>query len=344
VTGPDPAVAGLRGAVKASLVRRLAGLPAAHATGPAPLTLVACSGGADSLALAAAAAFAAPRAGFRAGAVVVDHGLQAGSAQVAGRAAATCRRLGLDPVQVVAVNVGRQGGLEAAARTARYAALERAASLTGAVAVLLGHTLNDQAETVLLALGRGSGLTALAGMAAQAGLFDRPLLGLRRADTEAACAAQGLTPWHDPMNPATVRGMIRSAILPQLEAALGGGVAAALARTAVTARRDTAYLDQAAQDVLAAVAVPERQGLVLDAKALAQSPPALRHRALHGAALAWGTVPGALNARHVAALDALVVGWRGQGPVSLPGRVSVGRRCGKLEPLTDFDAITPNKE
>lgn len=127
--------------------------------------LVALSGGTDSLALAAATAFEAPRAGLRAGAVIVDHGLQTGSADVAERAAAQARELGLDPVLVRRVEVGTDGGPEAAAREARYAALAEAASETGASAVFLGHTLDDQAETVLLGLARGSGAASLSGMA-----------------------------------------------------------------------------------------------------------------------------------------------------------------------------------
>jgi tRNA(Ile)-lysidine synthase len=150
-------------------------VPAAVA--PVPTVLVALSGGADSLALAAATAFEAPRAGgdadlrtrggagLRAGAVIVDHGLQDGSADVAERAAAQARALGLDPVLVRRVEVGTDGGPEAAARDARYAALAAAASETGAIAVLLGHTLDDQAETVLLGLARGSGGASLSGMA-----------------------------------------------------------------------------------------------------------------------------------------------------------------------------------
>src|SRR5215207_3414871 len=132
---------------------------------PAGLVLVALSGGADSLALAAATAFEAPRAGCRAGAVIIDHGLQQGSAEVAARAAAQAAELGLQPVLVrrVAVAPAGEGGPEASARIARYAALDAAAHETGAVLVLLGHTLDDQAETVLLGLARGAGAASLSG-------------------------------------------------------------------------------------------------------------------------------------------------------------------------------------
>src|SRR5690349_19131178 len=167
--GPGVAVAEVRGAVRACLADLTAG----------DLVLVACSGGADSLALAAAAAFVAPRLGLRAGGVTVDHGLQPGSAERAGEIAAQMTRLGLDPVQSVAVTVpppALAAGPEAAARTARYAALDEAATAHGAVAVLLGHTLDDQAETVLLGLARGSGGRSLAGMPARRGRYRRPLL------------------------------------------------------------------------------------------------------------------------------------------------------------------------
>ena len=173
--------------------------------------LVALSGGPDSLALAAATAFEAPRAGLRAGAVIVDHGLQRGSAEVAAAVAAQAAALGLDPVLVRRVGVGLDGGPEAAAALARYAALAEAAAHTGAISVLLGHTLDDQAETVLLGLARGSGATSLHGMAEVSPIavrrpvrhgrqYRRPLLGIRRATTVQFCADSGLEPWNDPQN------------------------------------------------------------------------------------------------------------------------------------------------
>jgi len=166
---------------------------------PGSLLLVACSGGPDSLALAAATAFAAPRLGLRAGAVTIDHGLQEGSAAQASQVAVTLRELGIDPVHQVRVEVAARAagypGPEAAARQARYAAFEQVLMTSGAAAVLLGHTMDDQAETVLLGLARGSGARSIAGMAAVTGHYLRPLLGLRRQQTVAACAALGLRPW-----------------------------------------------------------------------------------------------------------------------------------------------------
>ncbi len=320
---------------------------------PAGPVLVACSGGSDSLALAAATAFVCARADRPAGAVVVDHGWHTGSADVALTAARVCRMLGLSPVDVVAARRGApgaddagtddpqpDGGPEAAARAVRYAALGRAAARTGAVAVLLGHTLDDQAESVLLALARGSGTRSLAGMAARrthrtpAGevLLLRPFLGLRRTDTERVCAELGLDPWQDPSNtdPGYARSRLRAAsgLLTDL---LGPGVAPALARTADLLREDADALDGAAADLLGAALVPSPPGEVcLDVAVLAAAPDAVRRRALLAAARRAGCPAGALGRRHVLALDALVVGWRGQRAAHLPGRV-VGRRdCGRL--------------
>ena len=253
MVGPHPAEAAARRAVRGAL-RDLA---------PGSLVLVACSGGADSLALAAATAFVAPRDGLRAGAVVVDHGLQDGSAEVAAVAAAQCRALGLDPVEVVRVVVSGRGGTEAAARDARYAALDAAAARTGAAAVLLGHTLDDQAESVLLGLARGSGARSLAGMGDVRGICRRPFLGMRRSGTEDVCTANGLTWWEDPTNgvsaegpagrtqaPLPLRSQVRARVLPVLEDVLGPGVARTLARTADLLREDADLLDELATGLL----------------------------------------------------------------------------------------------
>ena len=214
--------------------------------------LVACSGGADSVALAAATAFEAPRLGLPAGLVTVDHGLQAGSAGRAAAVAELGRRLGLDPVLVCPAEVGTAGGPEAAARTARYAALDAA---RGDRAVLLGHTLDDQAETVLLGLGRGSGPRSVAGMRPVDGPWLRPLLGVRREQTRAACAAAELPVWDDPHNadPRFTRARLRAEVLPLLEDVLAGGAAEALARTAELLRDDLDALDELAAATGAAV-------------------------------------------------------------------------------------------
>lgn len=324
MTGPHPDVAAARLAVRRAI----------DDLTPGALVLVACSGGPDSVALAAATAFVAPRLGLRAGAVCVDHGLQPGSGRVAEAAVETCRGLDLDPVWSEAVEVTGAGGLEAAARDARYAALDAAADGRGAAAVLLGHTLDDQAETVLLGLARGSGARSLAGMARTRGRYRRPLLDLRRAQTEAVCLALELGVWVDPMN-ADVRSHRRAAVrhevMPAIARALGPGAVPALARTAELLRADADLLDALATDLLTASTLESApSGLELDAAALEAAPPALRGRALRAAVTAVGAPPGAVGAVHVDALVALVDSWHGQGPLDLPGGVEVSRRYGRL--------------
>jgi tRNA(Ile)-lysidine synthase len=319
--GPAPAVAAVRAAVRATL-----------AAARPPGVLVACSGGADSLALAAATAFVAPRLGVRAGLITVDHGLQPGSAARAASVAELGYELGFDPVEVVRVDVGTAGGPEAAARTARYAALDAAATALDAH-VLLAHTLDDQAETVLLGLGRGSGPRSIAGMAAVAGRYLRPSRGLRRTATEAACAALGLQPWDDPHNsdPAYQRVRLRREVLPLLEEVLQGGVAEALARTAELIRDDLDALDAYSAEVVPASSVHTGRTpgqLELDVASLASLARAVRSRALRAFASAAGAPP--LSAERTAALEALVTSWHGQGPVDLPGGVAVRRTSGKL--------------
>ncbi|MCU1526755.1 MAG: tRNA(Ile)-lysidine synthetase [Frondihabitans sp.] len=330
-----PAIADVRRAVRpvlAEIARERAKTapqdPAGHLTAD---LLVALSGGADSLALAAAVAFEAPRAGggLRAGAVVVDHGLQEGSAEVAARAAEQARELGLDPVLVRRVEVGTAGGPEAAARTARYAALRGAATDTGAAAVLLAHTLDDQAETVLLGLARGSGPTSLQGMEARSGLFARPLLGVRRATTHAFCVDSALTPWHDPQNqdPAFTRVRIRDTVLPMLERELGPGIVEALTRTADQLREDAAALDHFAQEQAEELADHAEAGISLDVRGLLANPAALRQRLIRLAVESEFAVT--LSRAQTLEVARLVTEWHGQGPVSLPG-VTVVRRGGVL--------------
>ncbi|MBO0773571.1 MAG: tRNA lysidine(34) synthetase TilS, partial [Actinobacteria bacterium] len=266
------------------------------------------------------------------GAVTVDHGLQPGSAEVARRAAAALRGLGLDPVAVVrAVVAGPagQGGPEAAARDARYAALDQAADQAGAAAVLLGHTRDDQAETVLLGLARGAGGRSLAGMPGRRGRYRRPLLGTGRAAVRAACAELGLEPWQDPQNadPAYARARVRHQALPALEAALGPGVAEALARTAAQLRADAEVLDELARAEAGRLREP---GPSWPVPPLAELPPAIRSRVLRLAAIEAGCPAGRLTAGHVGALDRLVTGWHGQRWADLPGWIRARRRYDKL--------------
>ncbi|SCE79531.1 tRNA(Ile)-lysidine synthase [Micromonospora purpureochromogenes] len=322
-----PPVAAIRIAVR----RALTALPAG---GP---VLVACSGGADSLALAAATAFVAPRLGRRAGLVTVDHGLQEGSAGRAGAVARWAVEAGLDPVEAVPVTVaGRPGGPEAAAREARYQTLVDAARRHRAAALLVGHTRDDQAETVLLALARGAGPRGLAGMPERRELDGvpllRPLLDLTRDDTRKACAALGLTPWEDPHNadPSYARARVRTDVLPVLLRALGPGVLDNLARTARLVAADTAALDDLATAALATPTGVRAAEGGLSVAALAALAPAVRTRVLHAWARELGACPAALSHRHVAALDALVTDWRGQGATYLPGGLRVARRAGRL--------------
>jgi tRNA(Ile)-lysidine synthase len=300
------------------------------------LVLVACSGGADSLALAAATAFVAPRLGLRAGLVSVDHGLQPGSAERAKEVASWAASAGLAPDEAISVTVaGYPGGPEAAARAARYEALVAAAHRLEASTVLLGHTRDDQAETVLLALARGAGPRGLAGMPVRREIAGvtllRPLLDVSRDQTRQACAELGLTPWQDPHNidPAYARSRVRATALPALVAALGPGVVANLARSARLLAADAEALD----DLAAAAYEACADGGGLRVPALADLPAAVRSRVLHAWALALGAPGGALSHRHVAALDALVVDWHGQGPVHLPGGIEVVRSGDRIRPV-----------
>ncbi|CDO91148.1 tRNA(Ile)-lysidine synthetase [Mycobacterium triplex] len=283
---------------------------------------VALSGGPDSLALTAVAARLRPTT-----ALIVDHGLQPESAAVAETARGQAIALGCVAAQVIRVQVGNDGGPEAAARAARYAAL----SAYQSGPVLLAHTLDDQAETVLLGLGRGSGARSIAGMRPHDPPWCRPLLGVRRTTTHAACRELGLTAWQDPHNDDRrfTRARLRHEVLPLLEEVLGGGVAEALARTATALREDTEFID-----TLAAQALP---GVTADpglrAEALATLPDPVRRRVIRGWLLTGGAT--GLTDKQIRGVDALVTAWRGQGGVAVGSdlrgeRLIAGRRDGVL--------------
>lgn len=289
---------------------------------------VALSGGADSLALTAAAAveFGSVTA------LVVDHGLQSGSDRIARDAATAARGLGVQARVLVVVVTPDGSGPEAAARRARYAALDAARS---GRPVLLAHTLDDQAETVLLGLGRGSGARSLHGMADWDAPWGRPLLGVRATDTRGACRALGLDWWDDPHNldPAYARVRLRREVLPLLEDVLGGGVAEGLARTADLLRVDDDELDRLA------AAVPVCSDGGLDVSGLEPLPRAVLTRVLRRWLLGRG-VP-AVTSVQLTALAALVTDWRGQGGVAVAraavvdgadirGRLVARRRHGKV--------------
>ncbi|MFF1634663.1 tRNA lysidine(34) synthetase TilS [Leifsonia sp. NPDC058248] len=336
-----PAIADVRRAVRESLATAAAleaadphddhGPARPQPLAPDALVLVGLSGGADSLALAAAAAFEAPRAGYRAGAMIVDHGLQSGSAGVAARAAETALGLGLGPVLVETVEVdARSGGPEAAARAARHGAFDRALASTGAARILLAHTLDDQAETVLLGLARGSGPTSLQGMLPDTGRLLRPLLAVRRETTRALCDESGLPFWDDPHNddPAYARVRVRASVLPLLERELGPGVAEALARTAEQLREDNAALDGLALDwALELVSQTDDGDVALDVRGLAADPPALRQRIIRLVVSAEFGI--SLSRTHTLAVAELITDWHGQKALSLPG-VRVVRQNGLL--------------
>lgn len=296
--------------------------------------LVACSGGPDSLALAAAAADVAHADGRQARAVIVDHGLQDDSAQVAEQAGHACRTLGL-PASVVRVEVTGRGGPEAAAREARYAALRAAAEEQGAGAVLLGHTLEDQAETVLLRLARGSGARSLAAMSPGAGLWRRPFLHLsrdlvRRAARE-VLEPHGLEAWRDPHNddPAFARVRVRI-VLEELRGALGDGVVAGLARSADLLRDDADALDALATQAFDATVCIDDGCLSAECDALRALPAAVRTRVLRTMLITAGCPADNAGIDHVRTVDALIVDWHGQGAAHLPGGVRAERACGRL--------------
>jgi tRNA(Ile)-lysidine synthase len=332
MNGPHPAVAAVRTAVRQALT----GL----ACPPGTPLLVACSGGADSMALALAATAEAARsaAGWLVRAAVVDHGLQPGSAERAEATVALLAEHGV-PADVHPVQVRGVGGLEAAARRARYTAL-RAARRSPESPVLLGHTLDDQAETVLLGLGRGSGPRSMAGMTAYDAPWLRPLLGVRRATTRAACAAWGVPIWDDPHNadPRFTRVRLRTEALPLLEDVLAGGVAEALARTAAQLREDVTALDDWASQARAEVTAPAdpdpaaepgpEYGVELEAKKLAGYPASVRRRVLRGWLLEAGAAD--LTDAQLRRADDLVGRWRGQGGIALAGELVLTRRHGRL--------------
>lgn len=312
----DPALAAVRLAVRRSL-------------GAERTVLVACSGGADSLALLAATVFEARSTGTRVIGVTVDHGLQPGSAQRATAVVDQMAALGADETATIRVTVDPgPAGIEAGAREARYAALDQLAEHFGADLVLLGHTRDDQAETVLLGLARGSGGRSLQGMrpsfAADSSTMVRPLLGITRAQTEAACRADQITWWDDPHNtdPGFARVRVRSTVLPVLESELGPGVADALARTGEQLRDDMDVLEALADSAYADAV----DGTGVDLTVLSALPPAIRTRVLRRAAIEAGAVASELTRAHVlAVLDA-----RTGKEIQLPGHVTAYRSDGRI--------------
>lgn len=312
----NPAVAAVRNAVTDFFERN-----------PLPegsLFLTAVSGGADSLALAAASVFVAKQLKLLVGGVVIDHGLQAGSEKIAEAAAKKLHELGLEPVIVRRVKVGKSGGPEAAARDARYAELRSVAAELTAAMVFTGHTRSDQAETVLLSLARGSGSGSLRGMNEFDSGFGRPLLSISREQTFEAAQALGLDPWNDPHNSdeSFTRVRVRKNLLPLLERELGPGIEQALVRTAELVRDDDEALDALAAGMARQLLITDPT-VALPVEGIENRPRALRTRIIRIAAKTAGF--GALNLSHSWAIDELVSNWHGQAAISVPGG-SVVRR------------------
>ena len=292
--------------------------------------IVAVSGGADSLALAYALNKEAPDLAITLIAVTIDHQLQTGSGDQAKQVQAQLKLIGYQEVIIEKVLVEEKSGLEADARTARYAALDAIAHAYGASQVFLGHTRDDQAETVLLGLARGSGTRSLSGMATVNGKYARPFLQLTRAQTVAACEEAELNPWNDPhnANEKFSRVRVRNKVMPVMEEEIGPGIAAALARSAAILRDDADALDEMAQAVISRVDLSD-----LDCAALTELPRAIRSRVLRAAIYAAGAPSGSVSADHLSGVEALITSWRGQGEASLPGGVKVARISGRLSLL-----------
>ena len=314
-----PSLAAVRHAVR----RGLADLE------PGARLVIACSGGADSLALASATVHEGREQGWYVVGATVDHGLQDGSAEHAERVVAQLAALGVDETVSARATVEAPGiGPEAAARAARYALLDEIRERFEAEAVLLGHTRDDQAETVLLGLARGSGGRSIAGMRRRFEHYRRPLLEVAHVDTVTACQVEGLVVWDDPHNldPAYARARVRRRVLPMLEDELGPGVTESLARTADLLRGDMDLLDGYAERALADAVVPDG----LSVEVLHGLPAPIRTRVLRAAAIAAGAPAGETFHQHVLAVDALVTDWHGQKWVDLPGHLRARRADGVL--------------
>ncbi len=307
-------------AIRHAVRDQIARLPVASRVG------VAVSGGADSMALAAALALEYKESSYLLRAVIIDHGLQERSDLVANEASEQLKKIGYHDVVIIKVRVEITDGLESSARRARYEALEEFARQEELSAIFLGHTKNDQAETVLLGLARGSGTRSLSGMAREKGIFLRPLLGIDRNTTEEACRELGIDYWNDPHNddPQFLRVRVRR-MMPLIDSEIGPGVVDALARSADLLRDDADALDGYAQEFLLNLDPSD-----IDIEALARLPRAVRTRVLRLAIYSLGAPGGSLTADHISPVEALVSDWHGQGPTSLPGGVKVERKSGRL--------------
>ena len=293
------------------------------------LIIVAVSGGADSLALAYALSLEAPKFAIQLQAVTIDHQLQAGSGVQALKVVEQMKSLGIETT-IEKVSVEITDGLEASARKARYAALDSIGTTLNAAAIFLGHTRDDQAESVLLGLARGSGTRSLSGMAVRNGKYIRPLLSITRDQTVSMCQEFGLSAWTDPhnsdLNFARVR--VRMQAIPILEKTIGPGISDALARTAELLRHDADALDAWAEEEIRQIDLSD-----LACDYLANLPRAIRSRVIRAAIYAAGAPAGSISADHVGSIEALITAWSGQGAAHLPGGVKVERFSGRLSLL-----------
>ena len=289
--------------------------------------LVAASGGADSSALAAALLLECKTKSIKVIALIIDHGLQKNSADVTHETKRTLTKIGYENIEIRRVTVEITDGLEASARRARYQALNDVANSHNAVAVFLGHTKDDQAETVLLGLSRGSGSRSLSGMAARVDRYRRPLLSITRAQTEAACEEAGIKFWQDPHNQSMefTRVRVREVVLPTMEKEIGPGISDALARSAKLLRDDADALDYLSEEIFSKL-----EPASLEISKLESQPRAIRTRILRKAIYLAGAPQGSLSAEHIEPVEALITAWKGQGPISLPGGVTVARISGRL--------------
>ncbi|MDD7383975.1 MAG: tRNA lysidine(34) synthetase TilS [Actinomycetaceae bacterium] len=349
----DPSIAAVRNAVRASLLHT--GVIAIdHKVADPPPLLVALSGGSDSTALALASLWVARKYGLRIGTVTVLHGINNDLDQAEERVARWAQQVGFDAVYVPRVNLGMPGnaenngwarknhGPEGEARNARYQAIAESAMTMGAemaagrpAQVLLGHTADDQAETVLLGLSRGSGAHSLRGMPAVGVLpghpevaAQRPLLGLRRSLLRDSLRAQGTSWLEDPSNgPQTewrsasgrplTRNGIRNRVIPALREVFGSGVPEALVRTAALLAADDDALNERADAVFESLAVLDRGSdagsgsdrIVLGRADLAQHPKAIRTRVVARALRRLGGRNVMFD--HLVHVDDLVVGAGG---------------------------------
>jgi len=288
--------------------------------------LVAVSGGADSLALAYALSVEAKKLAITVIGVTIDHQLQSESGIQAQKVVTQLQSFDIDCV-VMKVTVDIKEGLEASARKVRYQAIEEIAQEKNAVAVFLGHTKDDQAETVLLGLARGSGTRSLSGMAHHNGIYVRPLLDITRTQSEEFCNEVGLAFWSDPHNQDQqfARVRVRTEALPTLEKTIGPGISDALARSAHLLRDDADALDHWAKREEIHLDLAD-----LECAHLETLPRAIRTRVLRSAIYAAGAPSGSVSAEHVSAVEALITAWSGQGALNLPGGVKVERISGRL--------------